>query len=223
MFQKIIVFLIVTAVQVSHAADFKIPQKFQDKAFKKPFSSEIYFSKNSVHSKKYVNEKAAEWEACHQPKKSLVFSHYLRGSLQDFLAGGAFLTNLQEMDRKKLLESKVLRQPWSGDYWAYARGIIGARYRDEKFRRLADWKVRFDYVVANPLAAVVQQGSDSIQKLSPSEKYDLLVGDMDSTLTRGMWEEGKRYYDVNGDVEGWMGICHGWAPAAIMEERPTKS
>ncbi|MGE3756279.1 MAG: hypothetical protein AB7H97_00905, partial [Pseudobdellovibrionaceae bacterium] len=31
------------------------------------------------------------------------------------------------------------------------------------------------------------------------------------------------YYDEYGKVEIWMGICHGWAPAAIFENRPSKS
>ena len=53
-----------------------------------------------------------------------------------------------------------------------------------------------------------------------SEKYDALIGDKSGALTRRMWLEGKGYYDASGKVETWMGICHGWSPAAYMLDRP---
>ena len=37
-----------------------------------------------------------------------------------------------------------------------------------------------------------------------------------------MWIEGKHYWDEYGEVETWMGICHGWAAASYMLPRPTK-
>jgi hypothetical protein len=60
-----------------------------------------------------------------------------------------------------------------------------------------------------------------ISVLSPAEKYDLLVGDENFTLTNNMINEGRYYYENSGKVESWMGICHGWAPAAYMMDRPT--
>jgi hypothetical protein len=38
-----------------------------------------------------------------------------------------------------------------------------------------------------------------------------------------MWEEGRGYYEKNGSVETWMGICHGWSPASYMLSRPVNS
>ncbi len=35
-----------------------------------------------------------------------------------------------------------------------------------------------------------------------------------------MWEEGRRIQSAAGTVESWQGICHGWAPAAYMVQRP---
>lgn len=58
--------------------------------------------------------------------------------------------------------------------------------------------------------------------LSPSEKYDLIVGDLNFALTQSMWAQGKEYYDIDGKVEEWMGLCHGWAPASIVEPRPVR-
>src|SRR5690606_8103705 len=39
---------------------------------------------------------------------------------------------------------------------------------------------------------------------------------------RSMWLEGKKYFENSGNVETGMGICHGWAPASYMVDRPTK-
>ena len=37
-----------------------------------------------------------------------------------------------------------------------------------------------------------------------------------------MWSEGKQYWERYGSVETWMGICHGWAAASFMMDRPQK-
>ncbi|MCM2281226.1 MAG: hypothetical protein NDI61_05195, partial [Bdellovibrionaceae bacterium] len=38
-----------------------------------------------------------------------------------------------------------------------------------------------------------------------------------------MWKEGGNYQDPSGNVESWMGICHGWAPASYMAPRPSRA
>jgi hypothetical protein len=102
--------------------------------------------------------------------------------------------------------------------------MLGHRYADDRFPRAWDWKVNFDYIQKKPAAQILESGDrDAINRLSPSEKYDILVGDKKMTLTSRMWEEGKKYYSRNGKVEPWMGLCHGWAPAAYMLPRPTAS
>jgi hypothetical protein len=72
-------------------------------------------------------------------------------------------------------------------------------------------------------ALLAEQGTEALKLLSPAEKYDLLVGNSKSDFTESQWRQGKTYFDETGKVEGWMGICHGWAPAAIMEPRPSHS
>jgi hypothetical protein len=127
--------------------------------------------------------------------------------------------NLSEMDKASLHQASLGETPWSDDYWAIAKGVLGARYADPEKSGSLDWQVQFDFVQEKPAAAYIEAGA--IDYLSPSEKYDLLVGDANFTLTNKMWAEGKYYQDNFGKVEGWMGICHGWAPAAYMLERPT--
>lgn len=132
--------------------------------------------------------------------------------------------NLAGMEAAGLRKANLKESPWSDDYWAIYKGILGARYADPNFPASADWKQNFDYIRAHSGLTVLNSGNAAaINRLSPAEKYDALVGDMNGSLTKRMWAEGKSYYDDNGSVETWMGICHGWAPAAYMLPRPRKA
>jgi hypothetical protein len=132
-------------------------------------------------------------------------------------------TRLNEMENAGLKSAKLAETPWSDDYWAIYKGILGARYADPGFPESSDWKKNADYIIANPATAILaSRSAHRINRLSPAEKYDALIGDASGNLTQRMWSEGKRYYDANGSVETWMGICHGWAPAAYMLDRPVR-
>lgn len=134
--------------------------------------------------------------------------------------GTALISNLAEMDAKNLHQKKVSKQPWSDDYWPIYAGILGKRYADLERGYTSDWKEAKNYVELKPVSNYLENNLTDL--LSPSEKYDLLVGDNEGTLTKKMWEEGEEYYLKNGSVETWMGICHGWAPASYMLDRPTQ-
>ncbi|XCN73886.1 MAG: hypothetical protein Q3M24_03780 [Candidatus Electrothrix aestuarii] len=131
-------------------------------------------------------------------------------------------SGLQSMEENGLMQAKLDVSPWSDDYWGLYLGALGHRYADPNFPGSADWKANYDYIQNNPAGRVLAQGnSEEINCLSPSEKYDILVGDSEYSLTRKMWELGKKYYVDKGHVETWMGLCHGWAPASYMLPRPT--
>jgi len=134
------------------------------------------------------------------------------------------LNNLNDIeksirDEEGYLGGELDAQPWSDDYWAIARGILGYRYADYDVKHVTGWKNIFDtHFTTFPVSQYIEQGK--INYLSPSEKYDLLIGDENYTLTKAMWAEGQAYWTPEKDVEHWMGICHGWAPAAYMIPRP---
>ncbi|MBI2602452.1 MAG: hypothetical protein HYW48_05285 [Deltaproteobacteria bacterium] len=135
--------------------------------------------------------------------------------------GGSLVRNVFEMDRMALREQELPARPWSDDYWPIYRGVLGARYADTDFMSQNGWKGFFDFISARPSTKIVENGTEEeLQGLSPSEKYDLLLGGEKSPLTDQLWKEGKGYFERDGDVERWMGICHGWAPASYMEARP---
>jgi hypothetical protein len=129
-----------------------------------------------------------------------------------------------DMDVAKLGSASLAVPPWSDDYWAIYLGVLGRRYADPSFPDSDDWKENHAYALANPVGKVLESGREQdIWRLSPSEKYDLLVGDAEGTLTSAMWAEGESYYERDGKVETWMGICHGWAPASYMLARPRRA
>ena len=59
-----------------------------------------------------------------------------------------------------------------------------------------------------------------IVDLSPSEKYDLTMGDEQFSLTNQQKLEGSKNLGDDHDVESWMGICHGWAAGSVMAPKP---
>ncbi len=131
---------------------------------------------------------------------------------------------LSEMDKAKLLKARLPNNPWSSDYWALYLGCLGKRYADPQFPGSLKWEENHAYIRQHPVASVLSSGgADAVDLLSPAEKYDLLAGDATGTLATAMWDEGRSYFDSSGSVETWMGICHGWACAAYMLPRPTKS
>ena len=131
---------------------------------------------------------------------------------------------LDQMETAGLRKSNLDESPWSDDYWALYKGVLGCRYADPGFPFSNDWMENYSYIQNNPAFNITAGGSTAdLDRLAPSEKYDLLVGDSNGSLTHQMWQEGEYYYNRSGVVETWMGICHGWAPAAYMLRRPQKT
>lgn len=217
------VLLVLAVGSLSFASQsIRIPTKYKDSEMRIPVINETRFTLRDIQSRDFVNHKNREWSACHKSRFS-PFAISL-DPLASFIEGAVRFKSLEEIEAQGLTSGRVQVQPWSGDYWAYAAGILGARYLDPEFVYLYDWQKRFEFVTTKSAAKVLQaSGQNGVKSLSPSEKYDLLVGDNLGRFTASMWAQGKQYYDEYGSVESWMGICHGWAPAAIVEPRPERS
>ncbi|CAE6907082.1 hypothetical protein ACOMICROBIO_LKFPLAJE_01803 [Vibrio sp. B1FIG11] len=134
--------------------------------------------------------------------------------------GNGLIRNLDELHRQTPNFKRLDVQPWSDTYWPLYSGAAAWRYGDRELSA-SNWREYFDFShIQKPVVSV--QGQDR-EDLSPAEKYDLLVGDTQFTLSKRSWDSGKGYYESNGSVERWMGLCHGWAAAAYMLPRPTQS
>lgn len=138
------------------------------------------------------------------------------------LEGNREITSLREMAYLNLLEGKTTIDLWSGSYWPIYQGSLGARYRDPLFIPLLEGKVQWDKhkELYDKLPLYSYSGRENL--LSPAEKYDLLVGDSEMTLTKYAWELGEKN-NVGGKVKTWRGVCDGWASASQKMPRPQKS
>ena len=60
-----------------------------------------------------------------------------------------------------------------------------------------------------------------ISRLSPAEKFDLLVGDTNYSLTKKERSRTNVFSQLNGTkIPRWFGLCHAWAPATILFDNP---
>ncbi len=153
---------------------------------------------------------------------------------QDLLGTTKFEKNIAKLPRS----AQVKNIPWSSDYWALKFGSSSVRYGEGQV--YSGWMDFFNSYV-QPREYLNLRGPVADPKLvdhySPAEKYDVLVGDPNFTLTTGLKLEGAQYLSdvkfkrdgdgrivgvtsVEGEVEHWMGICHGWAAAAYKVPRP---
>ena len=123
--------------------------------------------------------------------------------------------HLEQMRAENLERAQLPRQPWSGWYWPLYQGGLAYRYADPKFPQVTDWNVLSAYLLET-------LGLVSGPELSPAEKYDLLVGDLNFTLSRNMLSLANARLS-NGSVPGWLGFCGGWANAAMNLPKPVHS
>jgi hypothetical protein len=172
-----------------------------------------------VEARDALRNSLDENEAAVRSRAAFAANDQANGFTDTFTSSG-----LRSMEDQGLMSARLEVSPWSDDYWALYLGVLGKRYADTGFPKSMDWKANFDYIQNHPAAAIAASGNqDAINRLSPAEKYDILVGDKNFLLTKQMWEEGRGYYERNGSVETWMGICHGWAPASYMLPRPVNA
>lgn len=175
-----------------------------------------------------------------------------RGQLPYFFPDQYYLS-LEQLKTSASLKGD--NQPWSDDYWAIRDGITARRYADRKATK-GTWSQSLTYVLQEPnhLLSLLQltdgpEKQKRLNQLSPAEKYDLLIGDIDPThyshwfeylenpgysqamnicqlvggaLSANQWRQGQVYFDDKGEVESWMGICHGWSAASTHLPRPFK-
>jgi hypothetical protein len=149
------------------------------------------------------------------PRRHTKSSPAVNDDAQDLYPLHQLVTKITELKN----EAHIPIKPWSDDYWPINKGVLGARYMDEEFHDIYDWKEAKNYVMEFKVHS--NMIPSFINNLSPAEKFDLIIApETQLPLNFVMWSQGKSYYDRYGEVENWMGICHGWAPASFMVERP---
>lgn len=128
------------------------------------------------------------------------------------------MENKYERNFSKLPKSAKLKTlPWSDDYWGTYKGGISYRWNQKVTG--TDESARWSYKIIEDINKI----NVSINELSPAEKYDLFLGNMDFPLTTYEKKRtqimktvpGEPDYDKDFKIPEWEGICHGWAPATL--------
>ncbi len=180
-----------------------------------------YFSDTDIRNKSFIKIKNDLRRKITQTNRFFA----LTGSNNDvstfFTLNTTLLKNISDFSQENLNQFTLTRQPWSGDYWGTYKGGIGIRYADIDFPFSFDFNKNLDYFKTYwPLD---YKNAEALDLLSPAEKYDLLTGDTNFTLTKAAWQEGLKYNEAYGKIPTWFGICDGWSGSSLVLPRPQKS
>jgi len=154
------------------------------------------------------------------PTKAWAEDYGQPDKVSSFVDRAEIVTRLSDMQDLALMEHRIPQRPWSGSYWPDLAGSIAARYETFVFKMPFDW----DTLRPHALKQLRTDKGGRIPKkylhnLSPATKYDLFVGDRDFTLTNKAIERIDHLVSEGTDKK-WVGICHGWAPASLLLNRP---
>ncbi|MES2803220.1 MAG: hypothetical protein V4654_12055 [Bdellovibrionota bacterium] len=131
-----------------------------------------------------------------------------------FLDNPSYVSNILTLQQSRLTQGHTQHEIWAGSYWPIHQGLLGLRYADPAFPKSKDFTENYNDHLLRPPETLLFAGH--INRLSPAEKYDLLVGDANWTLTKAMWARGQNTLIKYGSVPTWTGICHGWSAAVHM-------
>ena len=169
----------------------------------------------------------------------------IRPDVERLLHRPAAELNAFKLEEMGLNQSKTPAQPWTSSYWPDSLGGIANRYQKKLFPVFSSliglvtnfemnkgaWKNNNERLKKKVLG---MDEEEIARNLSPSEKYDLLMGDLNFTLTQNILDEIEyRFYHKPNPNTGiwseskgmavWNGICDGWTTASLHVPRPVKA
>jgi subtilisin-like proprotein convertase family protein len=131
-------------------------------------------------------------------------------------------------------EGEAEQIPWADDYWAYYRDSINYRWRGQQNLSPAElydvafnnWTPPEGYMDLQP-----QTGSESEWDAEYYNQLGPLANDVhrrrgNERATNGRDDDSDGQIDETDDndgIESWWGICHAWAPSAVMEPEPIRT
>lgn len=104
----------------------------------------------------------------------------------------AFIRNFQTIIKKNLSAAKTSNKPWTSSYWPLNKGTIADPYENSSLGYMldigwVDWEENYDSLVRRQTEVhptVLEMEQKDLDKLAPSEKYDVLIGDKSFDLTK---------------------------------------
>lgn len=122
----------------------------------------------------------------------------IRAKVSELLGHSPTVMNIHEADQQGLKRGQAKEQPWTGSFWPDITGNIANHYRRHK-KTNTQIKFVFNYGTISP--RVYNDFEDTKnnwsswskeefnENLSPSEKYDLLIGNENFEFTKAIIEE----------------------------------
>ncbi len=149
--------------------------------------------------------------ACGRPETSSVKEEWNAANRPELLSSG-----YERQLRRLPLQGQAGAGTWTGDYWPSFKAGIAQR-----------WQVN-EEPVAYDLPSESDLQKIDLRLLSPAEKYDLIAGDENFSLTRAERMRtqalraipGTTEYQAGFHIPEWEGLCHGWAPATLLFKEP---
>lgn len=117
-------------------------------------------------------------------------------------------------------EGQLSKKPWTDDYWPTHKRGLAHRWQGElkpvQHEKESDneFRVRKKKKKFFSEQEILYMSEDERNKLSPAEKYDIINGDYKYTLTK------REFKRTKPNAPHWVGICHGWAAAALLFDEP---
>lgn len=117
--------------------------------------------------------------------------------LESLLGHAPEVTSIYEVESQKLNQGFQKHQPWSGSFWPDIRGNIANHYRQYKKAGKVNYVMNYGKVSPRfyddfkEVTEKYQTWSNDVfnDKLSPTEKYDLLIGNENFEFTRAVLDE----------------------------------
>ena len=114
-----------------------------------------------------------------------------------------FIKNFDEIIDTGLSSGKTKEKPWGASYWPLSKGTIADPFEESKVPYYVDWSwvaweqnvSEFEKRKKKVLSRVYELDEEELARLAPSEKYDLLLGDLSFDLTHRLWDYMKRWGD----------------------------
>lgn len=142
------------------------------------------------------------------------------------LKDGQLERNLNVLDSTSSQETYLTLQAWGDRFWALEKGLIANRYADPLFANEKTPKDKREYILKHSTKSILSEAAGQkeaqLDALSPAEKYDLLVGDEQMSLSEAQWAEVDKSVKA-GTLADWNGICEGTAAASIYFPEPKHS
>jgi len=168
-----------------------------------------------------TGNKADQWNAANNPAAFQIAYEY----------------NYDEL--KQYAEGRAEQTPWPSDYWSYYEDSTNVRYHGEgTLSPVEKYDVAFNNWTPNmelkPMdvsgdcseGLIVEKHDDYYEHLGPAARWQhknkgnyKARNNMDDD-SDGKTDECDEDYD---GIETWWGLCHAWAPAAILEPEPGHS